>query len=356
MRILTSVLCTLVNMAPQLYISAMDLPTIYYIHYILLLYEYASHYRILYIYPKCRHRRHVGAYTLKNLRSNRWVNTPHADSPTHSDYHEVASPTTGMGVFSPPIHEDPTLGNSYDSLSPKDIEDIVAGSAMRDKAHSFPLSKTDNADSNHSSTPLAQESENYAPALVHALDDEASPQIHVYEDPVNINRKASTLPTQQRHLVDPSDYLLPSPTEKSMSANMHSFDFPRRQKEPYYEVPPGVNGPQYANNPDIAAPQYSNTLDMSELESMRDHGGYSPLWSHSGEKKDLSHDAKHSSLSNSVQYATPKKFPVPADGVAGYTSPRGFGYEVMPTSPEPTEPSDTHYGYTSSTPVPEHLQ
>lgn len=262
-------------------------------------------------------------------------------------------------MFSPPIHEEPAA-NSYDSLTPKDIEAIVAGSEMRDKSYSFPLSKTDNAGSNHvnSSTALDQDPENYTPALVHAEDEEASPQIHVYEDPMTLNRKASTLPTQQRYLVDPSDYLLPSPTEKSMSANMQRFNIPGGQKESYYEVPPGVQGPQYANNPDVAAPQYSNTLDMSELESMRDHGGYSPLWSHSRseEKKDLSHEAKSSSLSNSIQYAVPRKFPLPADGVPGNISPSGFGYEIMPTSPEPTEPSDTHYGYTSSTPIPEHLQ
>ena len=311
--------------------------------------------------PTYRNKKRTGSYSLKNLRTNFWVSTPRATSLTQQGNQQGDdSPTTGMGVFSLSIHEGPT-GNSYDSLTPKEIEAIVAGSEMRGKSHSFPYSKADNTGSNqvNPSLVIAQESENYAPALVNASDYGASPQIHVYEDPVNVTRKASTLPTQQRYLMDPSDYLLPSPTEKSMSANFQRFNLPGGQKELYYEVPPGVQGSQYANNPDVAAPQYSNTLDMSELESMRDHVGYSPVWSHSKtveEKKDLSQDGKRSSLSNSVQYATPKKFPVVADGVAGGASPTAFGYEVMPTSPEPLEPSDTHYSYTSSTPVPEHLQ
>lgn len=300
----------------------------------------------------------MGAYNLKNLRSNYWVSTPHADSPNSGsgDHHDNSAPTSGMGVFSSPIQGDPALGEAYDSLSPKDIQEIVGSSAMRDKAYSFPLAKAGNASSSDSSPAVANDSGSYAPALVHRLDDEASPLAHVYEDPASINRKASTLPAQQQHLVDPSDYLLPSPTEKSMTANLQNFGFSGEQKQPSYEVPPGVKGPQYTNNPDVAAPQYSNTLDMSELESMRDHGGYSPLFSRTEEKKYLGQDAKRSSLSNSVKYATPKRFPMTAEGANGGSPILPFGYEVMPTSPEPIEPDDTHYGYTSSTPIPEHLQ
>ena len=305
--------------------------------------------------PPRRYRKRVGGYDLKNLRSNFWVSTPRDESSNSGEHHGDSPPTSGMGVFSSPMQSDPALGEPYDSLSPKDIEEIVGSSAMRDKAYSFPLYKADNVGSSFPSPAQPHDSGSYAPALVHRLADEDSPLTHVYEDPVII-KKASTLPTRQQHLVDPSDYLLPSPTEKSMTANLPSFNFSGGQKQPSYEVPPGVKGPHYTSNPDVAAPQYSNTLDMSDLEGMRDKAGYSPLWSHSEEKKDLDQDGKHSSLSNSVKYATPKRFPAIEKGANGGPLAVPFGYEVMPTSPEPPEPADTHYGYTSSTPIPENLQ